>query len=174
MCVWCQRFLWVDGGYICVCVCGERDRGHQGWWGHVHKPQVHISILHLSIHLRSVSSCDPGVQSHSLHAGPVLLLGLGRRGPQEDHGGLLGRCAGLVVVVGNPASSLAAVVPVAALIRAAVAAEAVDWRAALTSRFQAQGTRVGDRHQTLALDLTLAAASSSPAGGAGSAAVAVW
>lgn len=159
---------------MCVCVWG----GHQGWWGHVHKPQVHISILCLSVRLCSVSSCHPGVQSHSLHVGPILLLGFGRRGPQEDHGGLLGHGAGLVVEVGTPASSLGAVVPVAALIRAAVAAEAVDRRAALTSRFQAQGTRVGDRHQTLTLDLTLAGPSSSspyasPASRDGSAAVTV-
>lgn len=158
---------------------GEGDQGHQGWWGHVHKPQVHISIsICPSVHPSPViSSCDPGIQSHSLHVGPVLLLGLGRRGPQEDHGGLLGPSAGLVVEVRTPTSPLGAVVSVAALIRAAVAAEAVDWRATLTSHFQTQGTGVGDRHQTLSLDLTLASsASASPgaAGGAGSAAVAVW
>ena len=46
----------------------------------------------------------------------------------------------------------------------------------MTSSFQTQGTWVSNRHQTLALDLTLAAISSSasPTGGAGSAAVTVW
>ena len=162
---------------VCVCVYREGDGGHQGWWGHVHKP--HISILHLSVR-PSVrpSSCHPVFQSHPLHVGPVLLLGFGRRGPQEDHGGLLGPGAGLVVEVLTPASPLGAVVPVAALVRAAVAAEAVDRRAALASGLQAQGAGVGDRHQTLSLELTLASSSSSssstsPADGAGSAAVAV-
>lgn len=164
--VWTVGY-WVDGGYIMCVYAGGNFRGHQGWWGHVHKPRVHLSIPLFP----SISLCDPGVQSHPLDVCPVLFLRLGRRGPQQDHGGLLG--ASLVAEVRAPASTLSAVVPVAALVRAAVAAEAVDGRAALSSRFQAQGTRVRDRHQTLSLHLT-PSTSSWTASGAGSAAVAVW
>lgn len=78
---------------------------------------------------------------------------------------MLGHIPGLVAEV--PAH---APVPVAALVRAAVAAEAVHGRAALAHRVQAKSPRICDGHQTLSMDLDVAAR---PAGGAGGAAVAV-
>lgn len=118
----------------------------------------------------SSSLCDPGIQSHSFDICPILLLRLSRRGPEEKHRGLLSS-AHLAMEVRTPTLSLD-VVPVAAFERASVAAEAVDGRAALASCFHPQGTRVGDRNQTLSLEMTPRAKPSTD--GSGSAAITVW
>lgn len=156
---------WVNGGFI-LCGFSERETGgHQELVGGMYTSHKYTSPPSMCPSLCS-SLCHPGIQSHSLDVCPILFLRLSWRGPQQDHGGLL--CSGcrLVVEVLPPASTLGTIVPVAALIGGAVAAEAVDGRAAL-------GAREGDGHQTLSLDLK-PCAHRWTAGATGGAAVTVW